>query len=204
MTRRGVSACALALAVVHSCLVAVFAVRHSHFQGDDIVGLYQSHQLSFWKYLATPIDVHFVPLHRLATYVLGRMAPANFPIAVGVMLALHLAAIFFLYRVLQLLRPSWINAVFVSWYATHVYIGVLFTWWTSGLHRLPYVLLLVSSLYGYLKYRWRPRAAGFLAVIASYSAAMGFFEKALLFPIVIGGVEVCPFQHSGIRSLEFT
>src|SRR5262249_32819793 len=153
------------------------------FQGDDIVGLFQARQLPFWKYLATPIDVHFVPLHRFATYLIGRFAPANFGLAVGVLLAFHLLAGFFLYRALELLHPPWLNAVFVSWYATHVYVGVLFTWWTSGLHRLPYILFLAIAVCAYVKYRWKARLSGFLAVVGAYAAAMGFFEKAALLPI---------------------
>src|SRR6185503_1022760 len=101
VTRRGVSACALSLAVVHSCFVAHFSARNSHFQGDDIVGLFFARQLPFWEYLATPMDVHVVPLHRLVTYAVGRLAPANFAVAVTFLLGCHLLAVFFLYRALE-------------------------------------------------------------------------------------------------------
>lgn len=200
MIRRGVSACALSLAVVHSCFVAHFSARNSHFQGDDIVGLYFARQLPFRQYLATPIDVHFVPLHRLVTYAVGRLAPANFTVAVTFLLACHLLAVFFLYWALEHLRPSWVNAVFASWYATHVYIGVLFTWWTSGLHRLPYILGLSIALYGYAQYRWRPRARSFACVIGGYVASLGFFEKGVLVPLVLAGVEVCLWQEASRRT----
>lgn len=180
--------------------MAVFACRHSHFQGDDIVGLYQSHELPFWKYLATPIDVHFVPLHRLATYVLGRVAPASFGTAIAVLLGFHLLAIYFLHRTLEVVYPTWLNAVLAGWYGTHVYIGVLFTWWTSGLHRLPYVFLLALGLHSYVRYRWRPRVSGFFAVVACFVLALGFFEKALLIPVVLFGVEATLFRQASART----
>lgn len=186
------------MAVVHSCVVAVSSYSRSDFQGDDIVGFFQARKLPFLKYLATPIDVHLVPLHRLATYMLGRFAPANFGLAVAALLACHLAAIFFLYRALEVLHPTWLNAVLVSWYATHVYIGVLFTWWTSGLHRLPYVMFLAIATHAYVKYRWRPRLSGLLAVVGAYVAGLGFFEKAGLYPLVLAGVEACIWRGSSV------
>jgi hypothetical protein len=164
------------------------------------VGLYFSRQLPFWKYLATPIDVHFVPLHRLVTYAVGRFAPANFAVAVTFLFACHLLAIFFLYRALELLRPTWVNAIFASWYGTHVFIGVLFTWWTSGLHRLPYILFSTIAVYGYVKYRWRPRIRSFSCVIGGYVAALGFFEKGALVPLVLGGVEACLWHEASRRT----
>lgn len=162
--------------------------------------MYQARALPLWKFLAIPIDVHFVPLHRLVTWALGLVAPASFAAAVGVLLAFHLVAMLFLYSTLELLRPTWLNAVFVAWYGTHVYIGVLFTWWTSGLHRLPYVFFFSLAAHTYAKYRWQPSAGRFLGVFACFVGAMGFFEKALFIPIGLAGIEAVLWRDASVRT----
>jgi uncharacterized membrane protein len=111
-----------------------------------------------------------------------------------------LLATLFLYLALESLRPTWLNAVVVAWYATHVYVAVLFTWWTSGLHRLPYLFFLSVAVHGYAKYRWKPTRARFFVIVACFVGAMGFFEKALVIPVVLAGMELCFWREASRRT----
>jgi hypothetical protein len=66
----------------------------------------------------------------------------------------------------------------------------MFMWWSSGLHRLPYVFFAVLSCWGYLRYRetgsWRDAAI----VCGSMFAALGFYSKGILIPIYIAALHV--------------
>src|SRR5262245_34274208 len=87
------AASAILIASVYTAWLVRFAVTHSSFHGggDDIEGFWQAKHLPFWTYLFTPIDVHRLPLHRLASYVLFRTAGMNFVAASAVLVAFHLA-----------------------------------------------------------------------------------------------------------------
>jgi hypothetical protein len=187
---RVVVAIALAIAVLHSAWALRFASMHSHFVNEDLRSFWRSLVQPFWHFVLAPLDDHFVPLHRLVSYVILRLAPMNFTVALGVLGAVHLATLFVLLRILDGLRRSPWNGVLVALYSLQATFGSQFLWWTAGLHRLPCVLFSTLAVHFYLRFR-RERARRWILLAAlSNAAALGFYSKGILVPLHLAAVEV--------------
>jgi len=201
VSRRTFDAFAFAGAAVFAAAAVCFAKRNSHFLTDDFAGFYLVATQPFLKVLSTPIDVHFVPLHRLVTQLIYSIAPLDFGVALSVLVFFHGIAVVTLYATLRQLKESPVNAVLVFFYATNVYLGVLFLWWTSGLHRLPYIAFAIATVYHYVKYRRGRSRKSLLFAAACFAAALGFYSKAVLIPATLLGVEVCLLRGTPRRQL---
>lgn len=182
---------AIVVTVFYTIAVVRYVRRSADFFGDDLIAFWQARTLPMGKYLLTPIDVHVVPLHRLVNWGIGRLFPMQFVAAQVCLVLFQLLALYFFYRNLQLLRRTPANAFFVAAYATNVYIGSLLVWWTSGLHRLPCIWLTAVGVYGYLRYRDDRKRRWAAVVVLSVVVGLGFFEKAMLIPLVLAGIEAC-------------
>ncbi len=188
--RRAVGALVGLTASVQLFLVAWLVLTHGHYVGDDLLGFWYARKQSMGAYLFNPINVHVVPLHRLASFVVDGVAPMKFPIAVLCLLLFHALGVVYLHRTLQLLQRSWVNLVFVAAYATHVYVGVLLMWWSSGLHRLPYIALSIMAIYYWVRHLKLGQRQSLYGVAACFVAAFGFYPKAMLIPLYLAAVTV--------------
>src|SRR5689334_7021536 len=97
------AAVALMTSLAMTIAFALVARQRASFRGDDYLGFYGVVTQPLRAFLVTPIDVHFLPLHRLATWLIYRIAPLDFDVALGVMGIFHLLGVWMLYRVLTLL-----------------------------------------------------------------------------------------------------
>jgi hypothetical protein len=199
--RKTFDAFAFAAAAVFAAAVVWVAKRNSHFLTDDFAGFYLVETEPFLKVALTPIDVHFVPLHRFVNQLIHPIAPLDFGVALAVLAVFHGIAVVTLYATLRQLKDSPVNAVLVFFYATNVYLGVLFLWWTSGLHRLPYIAFAIATVYHYVKYRRGRSRRSLLFAAACFAAALGFYSKAALIPATLLGVEVCLLRGTPRRQL---
>ena len=195
------AALALSLAVLSAGFTAHLAVENSHFYGDDFALFVEFQNLSFTEFLLTPLNVHFVPLHRLVNALIYSIAPLDFSLAVGVMAAFHVLGIVYLYKTLQLLRDSSANAWLTLVYASNVYLGGTFFWWCPGIMRLPYIFLAIACIYNYLCYRKTHGWVRLVLVIICFTASLGFYSKALLIPAYLVGIEICLFDRSKTSGL---
>jgi hypothetical protein len=180
---------ALALGAAYTCAIVRVVARISVFSGDDITTSWQGRTLPLGTLLFTPIDVHTVPMHRLVTYTLAQVAPLNDDVALAVMVALHAASVWLLYRALESIRHSATNAFVVACYATFVHLAPLFSWWVAAVHRLPYLCCLGGSVWAYARFRKRPSLVLAAVIVTSLLLGLGFFEKAVFVPFVLLGVE---------------
>jgi hypothetical protein len=199
--RKTFEAFAFTAAAVFAAAVICTAKRSSHFLTDDFAGFYLVATQPFWKAVLTPIDVHFVPLHRVVNELIQSMAPLDFGVALAVLTVFHGIAVVTLYATLRQLKDSPANAVLVFFYATNVYLGVLFLWWTSGLHRLPYIAFAIATVYHYVKFRRGRRRRSLLFAAACFAGALGFYAKAALIPLALLGVEICLLRGTPRRQL---
>ena len=181
---------ALSIVVVSTLLVARIAGRYGAFIGDDVVGFWLAHTTSLPRYLVTPIDVHFVPLHRLVNYVVFRLSPMNFRFGLGVLLLLHGAAAFALFRVVRDISNRVIASVLVCLYGVNVTLGSLLIWWTSGLHRLGCLAFVSLALLGYVRYRANANVRWLHLTVLATAAALGFYAKGVLIPVYIALIEL--------------
>ena len=174
-----------------TCLLGAYVWSTSYFLFDDYWHFALAEDKNFLEYLFTPIDVHYVPLHRLFTYLIYRLAPLNFALALLVLVIFHALTVVYLYRLLQLLNDRPYNRALILIYAANIYIMEPLMWWSAGIHRFPYILLSVGALYSYVQYRATDQRRFFLGALAAFVLALGFYEKGVLIPAYLLGVELC-------------
>lgn len=189
--------------VLYTLALLRFVASNCFYFGDDYDRIWQASTLSLPTMMNTPIDVHYAPLMQALCYLLTHIAPLNFPFAIGVLAAIHLLTILLLYRLLQEISPGPINRVLIFMYGTQAFLLFTFYWLEAGLHRLPYILGAVSSLYFYMRLRQTGKWYHSLFVICSLLMALGFYEKAVLIPVYILGLEaVLTYREGGANWLK--
>ena len=173
---------AFAMAGVFVLFYAVYIFRHSDFTNDDLDSLLLMRNSAFWSFLVTPIDVHFVPMHRLLTVLVYWLSPMNFGITVFISTGLHIATIVYLYRLLRLLDVGQASWLVVCCYAISVvpFFGMI--WWAHAEHRFPYVFFAVYAAFHYLTWLRQGGRWHFLACVIAFFIGLGFYEKMVLLP----------------------
>jgi hypothetical protein len=194
--KRPTAAFSFAATVIFAVAAAIIAWAHSHFLRDDFAGFYIALHEPLAAAMMTPIDVHFVPLHRFVNHVIYGVAPMSFGVAVALLFAVHAVTLVLMYALLQRLKDTPSNAVLLFFYGTNVQLGVLFVWWTSGLHRLPYIALAVATLYHFVVWRSERRGANLGWATFCFVAALGFYSKAALIPLTLIGLEIALLRET--------
>lgn len=180
----------LIAAILYTAAVVVSVQQNSYFIDDDYDNFYLTRHDSFWGYVFTRIDDQFVPLHRVFTYLIYKMFPLNFTFAVLVLLTLHLLALCYLRGILKLLHDSSVNKVLMFIYATNVYLCGPLVWWSSGIHRFSYILLVMICIYHYLKYRNTLHRRHLYIAFGAFFTTFGIYSKAVLIPAYLLGLEL--------------
>lgn len=172
-----------------------YAINNSWFLGQDFDHLVLLQSTDFITYLLTSIDIHFpLPLHRLACWLLFDVASMNYSLATFLLIATHLASAWYLYKILYTLKPALLATVLATIYSVNFYVLDLFTWWSAGLHRFPYLLLSFIACHHILRLTESGRVLNHLTVIvAAQIIALGFFEKAVFIPIYLAIVLAAQF-----------
>ena len=179
---------------------ASFIARNCYFIEDDFNHIADAKSHPLLELMATPIDVHFVPLHQLLTFLVTRLAPLNFNLALGVMIVSWGAILLLVHRLLRQLTSSqaaWIITLLLG--ASPVWLHI-FVWWSAAVHRFPYLLLQAVAFFSYLRYREHGNINYAILCTASQILALGFFTKAILFPLVLAAFELCLAFEKGRAS----
>jgi hypothetical protein len=183
------AACAL-IGAAYTAQVIAFALHNSCFVGDDVSSLWLASRMPMLEFFVVPIDVHFVPLHRATNWLMSRVADLRFSFGLAFLVTVHLATLGVLGALLRKLETGAVGWFLLGAYSVQVTLGSMFMWWSSGLHRLPYVFFAVLSCWAYLRYRetgsWRDALLLGVAMVA----ALGFYSKALLIPLYVGALHV--------------
>lgn len=133
-------------------------------------------------FLATGIFGHFIPLFNLLNQVLVHFAPYNFPVTLGIIVAMYLAALTSFYRITSLAIPESPNLrvalTLVLGTSLVTVPGTL--WWSNAASNLPTICFTLAAIDGawrYLQYRKIQHAvmSGVALIIA-----LGFFESGLI------------------------
>ncbi|HEY6557298.1 MAG TPA: hypothetical protein VI072_08490 [Polyangiaceae bacterium] len=209
LTTRALAAAAVVVALWYHAALLRHVRSNAHFSGDDIITFCSMRELRLSEFLLTPINEHFVPLHRLVAYLANTLAPTNFEIALFILTAFHGVGVVYLHGSLRLLerlllhedeakalesralcvtQSSWL---LLGLYASHVYLSPLYGWWTAGLHRLPFIAFALMSAFYYLRARDRGGWQGLALAAACMLASLGFFVKGVLVPFYLAGLELC-------------
>jgi hypothetical protein len=180
----------IAGAAWYTAAILRFSWTQSFFVGDDYSAFYMAATEPLGKALLSPLGSKIVPLHRALTFLTWRVLPMNFALALAVLVSFHVLAAWFLYRTLGLVRKSRLNAVFVAFYATYVFVGVNLTWYSSGMTRFPYIALCLVAIHEYLLFSQTGRRRRLVAVVFCYLLALGFYSKAIFLPLYCAGLDL--------------
>jgi len=187
--------------VLFTVAVGFHAVSHSHFRIDDYAHFAQSERMPLLEFVRTPIDVHFAPLHRLVTAMLHQYFATQFPVAVALLVALQIGTLWIVDRLLERIGPSRWNGWLLVIFAANVYGVVLVSYWTSGLHRIPFIAASATCFYGYLRFRDEGRRRDQWLALLACLVAMGFYSKAALLPPMLLAFELCLIRRPAAASV---
>lgn len=196
ITDRAISFLTFVMIFLFIFAMTIFIRNNSHFIGDDFDHFGDIVVKSLPELLATRIDVHFVPFHQLATYLIFHASPLNFDVALGVMVAGWIAGVALLYLVLRRLAPRHGALLIVLVIATSPAWLHILIWWSAAAHRVPYLLLQAAACLAYLRYRENHRGVDALLCLIMQVVALGFYVKAILFPFVLVAIEICLYFFS--------
>ncbi|HEX4335439.1 MAG TPA: hypothetical protein VH062_05965 [Polyangiaceae bacterium] len=172
----------LVLGAFYTLGLLVFSAQVGTFIGDDLSTFYALVTEPFGRYLTALLGGQLVVLHRLVTYVLYRLAPMSFTPAVVVLVVFHLTAAFYLYRTLETMRRSLVNAFLVAWYLMTVFVGIQLTWWSSGLTRMGYIAFGAIAIYHYVRHLRLGENRDLVVTFVAGLLAFGFYAMAVLLP----------------------
>lgn len=161
----------------------LYVFHHSDFSNDDLRNMIVMRQSGFWSFLLTPIDVHFVPVHRLLTTLVYHLAPMNFGLTVAISATLHLAIIVYLYRLLRLLGVGEASWLVVCCYAASIVPLFGMVWWAHAEHRFPYVFCAVYATFHYVTWLRQGGRWHILACLLAFIVGLGAYEKMVLLPV---------------------
>ena len=176
-----------------------FARQEGCFFGDDFSTFSLAQQSRLPDALLVPLGSQIVPLHRALAFFMYSAAPLDWAAALVLLVAFHALGVVYLYRVLELVYPTRINAVIVAAYATNVFAGLQFMWFSAGLARAPYVLFALMAIYHYMRFSETRHGLHAIAVGACYIAAIGFYPKGVLIPMYCLGLEVAWRGRAALR-----
>lgn len=182
---------AIAFILTESLGWATYAYFNSWFVTDDLKTFSLLMSSSFLDFIIIPIDIHFVPLHRLVNYLLQMLVPMNFAYSIGFLLLCHWVAIYYLYKLLEEMAAGPHNIFLLCVYTSNGYFASTLIWWTSGLHRFPYVLLSIACLYYFVRFLKERLLLFFWISFALFIIALGFYSKAVLIPIYLLCIHLC-------------
>lgn len=178
------------LAIVVAQVGLVYAAaRGSFFTWDDypnfVHALDEGLSLRYLTRATTTLE-HFTPGHRFGDWLLQTVAPLNFTVALGFLLACLAASTVLLWRVLDRLSGgAWWVLVPTATFGASVVTLTAAQWWAAGLHSLPATALSLLAILSWLRSSDdRARFALAVTVLAITLAAL-FYVKALLVPLYL-------------------
>jgi hypothetical protein len=159
----------------------------SFFFSSDIAHFYWAHTGGVdWSYAFGSANGHLAPAYRLTYLALDRVAPMNYEVALGILVACHAVSAVLLQRILTLVfgRVWWTYALALAWALSVVYLPA-FTWVAAGLHSIPAITATLASIHAYLCWRATGRRGWLVWSLASMVIGLGFYTKALLIPVYL-------------------
>jgi hypothetical protein len=157
--------------------------KHSDFNNDDLDNFLLSQRSGFWEFVTAPTNVHYVPLHRFLSWLVYRLAPMNYSVAIAIVLAFHVGTVIVLARSLSLLRVGQIAGLIVCGYAGSSLIIYGLVWWANAQHRVTYVFFDICAIYSYLAWMKHGRRIHLLSMAVVFVLAFGVYEKAIFIPL---------------------
>ncbi len=178
--------------VAVSLLVWAWAASRSYFRQDDFVYFYRTATRPLTvDLLFTGYQGHLMPGQFLLVEAVVRLAPLSWAAAVAVVLAFRLVAGVATVRVLVELfgrRPGVLAPLAVFLFCPLLVLP--FLWWSAALQVVTLQAALVLAVLAHVRYLRSGRTRDGLLAVLAVAVGLFFWEKALLIPLVLAGVEV--------------
>ena len=190
MRRRPVSAAAVLGAVLALELAALYVVmRNSSWVFDDNFNLVLAGQEGFtWHWLTSVQFEHWnIALHAIVS-LQHRLFFFDYRWGLAALLAVLGGAIFMFERVLAtVLGDRRITIAVSAWFGLSILWARPIQWFFAGAQYLPYTLLDLVCLYGFLRWQADRRARWGVMSVLALAAALLFYEKPayMLFYLVL-------------------
>ncbi|HEU5271990.1 MAG TPA: hypothetical protein VFU36_18860, partial [Jatrophihabitans sp.] len=185
------------LCLAQAAVLAVAISRGWYYNDDFALLMNASHRSLGWNYLKMPINDHLLPGERLEFWLLRHTAPLNFPLTIGIRLALQAIASWLLIRLLVLLvGPRRRVLAVVTLYCLCPLVITNALWLTVALSLLPAQALVIGALLWHVRYTVTGRLGYAAGAGACLLGSALFWEKAavavLLLPVLSLG-----YLHDG-------
>jgi hypothetical protein len=203
MPRRATLAVAI-VAVVSISLQAALAAR-SYFTGDDWLHIVLAHgtQVPDIHYLGRVVFIHYAPGLRFGYWALDKLAPLQWPVALGGLLVLFAGSIFLLKRICdRLFGGRETNLLLVLLFGTSILLVTSFLWFADGMHKLPSTFLSLVAIDAYLTYREKQSRAALALAVAAVSLGSLFYVKVLLVPLYLVMIRLLFLEDRPRRALR--
>lgn len=172
-----------ALATLLVAYLGWYLHKHSDFSNDDLDNFLLVQRLGFWKFVLTPTNVHYVPLHRFLSWFVYRVAPLDYSVVIAIVLAFHVGTMIVMARSLSLLRAGQVGGLIVCGYAASSLIIYGVAWWANAQHRVTFVFFDICAIYNYLAWIRNGRRIHLLLMAVVTVLAFGVYEKAIFIPL---------------------
>lgn len=176
--------------VVVSLVLKATVLREAYFIEDDFlfVGAADSGGLTV-QYLTDLHKGHFMPGAKLLAYIQTAIAPYNWPLTAGVMLAFQAGAAAGLFRLLWVLfgRRWGILPPLAAFLFAPLTVPVL-AWWSAALNAVPFQLAIVLALLWTVRYLRSGEARFGWMAAGAVVLGMAFSVKALFLPPLLFAV----------------
>ena len=156
------------------------------FSNDDLDFFMYLHRGDLLRLMLTPLNEHWVPFHRLSSWLVYKPGAMRYEVALAMLLAFHLMAVVYLRATLRRLGTGTAGDVLACAYASCVFLLFGLIGFANAQLRVPHVALCMMAIYHYLAWLdgGRPRNL-WLAAIA-FGLDLCVYQKAVLVPVYMG------------------
>lgn len=166
--------------IVAQAVVMFTAGIRQYFVFDDWLNLILAAESDLdWSYLTRPVFGHFVPLHRLGSWLIADVFTLDHMVVVAAFTAMLVASTVLIYLILRrLFGTAWISVVLVTVFAMSSLFAHSLFWWSTGMHQIPSITLSLASVYLFIRAldgtRWL-----LVPSVLAFAGALMFYELPL-------------------------
>jgi len=174
--------------------VVSWAALRGWFYGDDLAirGLGATYPWLSPDYLLQPWGGHFMPAAFAVAQVFSRLGSFSYgAIAISLAAGQAFVAIAFARLLLRHFGARWRILLPLGILLFSIPILQATVWWASALNALPFLACLVLAVDRALRLARRTSGRDVAWILALTVVALGFFEKAVLLPVVVAFVLLC-------------
>ncbi|TDQ05367.1 hypothetical protein [Labedaea rhizosphaerae] len=181
---------------------AVLVLRGYFWQDDFVLIDRAANQPLTGAYLFANHNGNITPGGNLLVWLVTKLAPVNYPVAVAPILVLHLLALFLAWRLLTaIFGTRWAVLVPFTAFALAPALLTSMLWWAQALETVPLVVALLGALLAQTRFLARGRKWHAVAAIAWTIGGLFFWDKALLIPLAVVGLTLLLSEAKRLRAL---